>query len=52
MSDAHMERDERSSHTAIRGPRWSHLPTITAGLLGIAVLWSVQMSNGKQINIK
>ncbi|KAH7915904.1 major facilitator superfamily domain-containing protein [Hygrophoropsis aurantiaca] len=28
----------------ITGPRWAHLPTLTVGLLGVQVLWSVEMS--------
>jgi solute carrier family 45 protein 1/2/4 len=30
----------------IMGPRWAHLPTLTIGLLGCQVLWSVEMSYG------
>lgn len=30
----------------IMGPRWAHLPTLTVGLLGCQVLWSVEMSYG------
>ncbi|KAF7342237.1 hypothetical protein MVEN_01811700 [Mycena venus] len=28
----------------ILGPRWMHLPTLTIGLLGVQILWSVEMS--------
>ncbi|KAH6910824.1 sucrose transporter, partial [Coprinopsis sp. MPI-PUGE-AT-0042] len=28
----------------IVGPRWTHLPTLTVGLLGVQVFWSVEMS--------
>ncbi|KAJ7604826.1 major facilitator superfamily domain-containing protein [Mycena polygramma] len=28
----------------IRGPRWAHFPTLTIGLLGVQILWSVEMS--------
>ncbi|PPQ98305.1 hypothetical protein CVT26_013500 [Gymnopilus dilepis] len=28
----------------ILGPRWAHLPTITIGLLGVQIFWSVEMS--------
>ncbi|KAG2007431.1 sucrose transporter [Coprinopsis cinerea AmutBmut pab1-1] len=28
----------------IVGPRWAHLPTLTVGLLGVQVFWSVEMS--------
>ncbi|KAK7020000.1 major facilitator superfamily domain-containing protein [Favolaschia claudopus] len=30
--------------TRIRGPRWAHLPTLTIGLLGVQILWSVELS--------
>jgi len=30
----------------IRGPRWAHLPTVTIGLLGIQIFWSIEMSYG------
>jgi len=30
----------------IRGPRWAHLPTVTIGLLGVQIFWSVEMSYG------
>jgi solute carrier family 45, member 1/2/4 len=30
----------------ILGPKWIHLPTITVGLLGVQILWSVEMSYG------
>ncbi|KAL0946318.1 hypothetical protein HGRIS_012558 [Hohenbuehelia grisea] len=28
----------------ILGPRWAHLPAITAGFLGVQIFWSVEMS--------
>ena len=31
----------------IKGPRWLQLPMITIGLLGVQVLWSVEMSYGE-----
>jgi len=31
----------------IIGPKWSHLPTLTIGFLGIQIFWSVEMSYGK-----
>ncbi|KAF7342251.1 MFS general substrate transporter [Mycena venus] len=35
----------RWSGTArVLGPRWSHLPTLTIGLLGVQIFWSVEMS--------
>ena len=30
----------------ILGPRWAHLPTMTIGLLGVQIFWSVEMSYG------
>lgn len=30
----------------ILGPRWLRLPALTIGLLGVQVLWSVEMSYG------
>ena len=30
----------------ILGPKWAQLPTITIGMLGVSILWSVEMSYG------
>ena len=30
----------------ILGPKWAQLPTITIGMLGVQILWSVEMSYG------
>ena len=30
----------------ILGPKWLQLPALTVGLLGVQVLWSVEMSYG------
>jgi len=30
----------------ILGPRWAQFPTITIGLLGVQIFWSVEMSYG------
>ena len=30
----------------ILGPQWAHFPTITVGLLGVQIFWSVEMSYG------
>lgn len=30
----------------ILGPKWAHLPTITVGLLGVQIFWSIEMSYG------
>ena len=31
----------------ILGPSWTRLPTLTVGLLGVQILWSVEMSYGE-----
>jgi solute carrier family 45 protein 1/2/4 len=31
----------------ILGPRWAHLPAINAGMLGVQIFWSVEMSYGE-----
>ncbi|CAL1709454.1 unnamed protein product [Somion occarium] len=42
--------DHNASHLAgvsrILGPKWIQLPALTVGLLGVQVLWSVEMSYG------
>ncbi|KDQ54087.1 hypothetical protein JAAARDRAFT_410743 [Jaapia argillacea MUCL 33604] len=41
------EREDGSQLTGVSkilGPRWLQLPTLTIGLLGVQVLWSVEMS--------
>jgi solute carrier family 45 protein 1/2/4 len=30
----------------ILGPKWAQFPTITVGLLGVQILWSVEFSYG------
>ena len=35
----------------ILGPKWAQLPSITVGLLGVQILWSVEMSYGVCANI-
>ena len=30
----------------ILGPEWAQLPIITVGMLGVQILWSVEMSYG------
>lgn len=41
---------DNNSHLAgvakILGPRWLQLPTLTIGLLGVQVFWSIEMSYG------
>jgi len=34
----------------ILGPKWAHLPTITVGLLGVQIFWSVEMSYGEHFD--
>jgi len=36
-----------SGVSRILGPRWTHLPTLTIGLLGVQIFWSVEMSYGE-----
>ena len=33
----------------ILGPRWSQLPALTVGLIGVQVVWSVEMSYGERL---
>ena len=35
----------------ILGPKWLQLPALTVGLLGVQVLWSVEMSQGADFDI-
>ena len=35
----------------ILGPKWAQLPIITVGMLGVQILWSVEMSYGVCANI-
>lgn len=35
----------------ILGPRWLQLPALTIGLLGVQVLWSIEMSYGAPITL-
>ena len=43
------ERVQLVGISKILGPKWLQLPTITIGLLGVQVLWSVEMSYGEHI---
>ncbi|KAF9525301.1 major facilitator superfamily domain-containing protein [Crepidotus variabilis] len=44
-SEEGSSNSQRFKGTArILGPAWSHLPTITVGLLGVQIFWSVEMS--------
>ncbi|KAJ3761600.1 hypothetical protein EV360DRAFT_37460 [Lentinula raphanica] len=40
INDAH----RFSGVSYIRGPSWLHMPTLTIGLLGISIVWSVEMA--------
>lgn len=31
----------------VRGPRWARMPLLTAGMLGIQLVWSVEMGYGE-----
>ncbi|KAJ7604819.1 MFS general substrate transporter [Mycena polygramma] len=33
-----------TGHARVLGPRWTHLPVLTIGLLGVQIFWSVEMS--------
>ncbi|KAJ7732470.1 major facilitator superfamily domain-containing protein [Mycena maculata] len=44
LAESHARHDDTRSSSYIRGPRWTHLPTLTIGLLGVQILWSVEMS--------
>jgi len=46
---AEEEQDDQRQFKGIArilGPRWAHLPSITIGLLGVQIFWSVEMSYG------
>lgn len=30
----------------VRGPRWAQLPLLTIGMLGLQIVWSVEMAYG------
>ena len=46
MEDDREEEVRWSGVSRIVGPRWVQLPVLTVGLLGVQVLWSVEMSQG------
>lgn len=33
----------------VRGPRWARMPLLTAGMLGIQCVWSIEMGYGESI---
>jgi solute carrier family 45 protein 1/2/4 len=32
----------------VLGPPWARLPTLTIGLVGVQVMWSIEMAYGEQ----
>ncbi|KAF7335162.1 hypothetical protein MSAN_02349300 [Mycena sanguinolenta] len=44
LAESDMLRGSTVGSARILGPRWAHLPTLTVGLLGAQILWSVEMS--------
>ncbi|KAJ7468281.1 major facilitator superfamily domain-containing protein [Mycena galericulata] len=44
LAESHTRHDSKLGASRIRGPRWAHLPTLTIGLLGVQILWSVEIS--------
>ncbi|KAA1474484.1 MFS general substrate transporter [Dentipellis sp. KUC8613] len=48
LADAETANDDGDAHfegvARILGPRWSQLPVLTIGLVGVQVMWSVEMS--------
>ncbi|KAJ6617111.1 major facilitator superfamily domain-containing protein [Mycena sp. CBHHK59/15] len=38
------ESGPKHGGSRILGPKWAHLPTLTVGLLGVQIFWSVEMS--------
>ena len=43
---AHDDGSHFAGVSRILGPKWAQLPALTVGLLGVQVLWSVEMSYG------
>lgn len=44
--DPSHSRVKWSGQSKILGPAWARMPTLTVGLLGVSVLWSIEMSYG------
>ena len=44
--DGITERGQWAGVARVLGPPWARLPSLTVGLLGVQVLWSVEMSYG------
>lgn len=51
LDTEHGRRDDDESRwvgvSGVRGPKWARLPLITLGMLGIQILWSVEMGYGE-----
>lgn len=48
VADGDEDEDTQWAGVAkILGPKWLQLPLLTIGLLGVQILWSVEMSNGE-----
>ncbi|KAF8056981.1 major facilitator superfamily domain-containing protein [Lyophyllum atratum] len=41
--DASSRTQKFAGKASIAGPKWTHLPTLTIGLLGVQIFWSVEM---------
>ena len=42
-SDDHSHTQKFVGKAIIIGPKWTHMPTLTIGLLGVSIFWSVEM---------
>lgn len=52
QEDGHNDQHQKFRGVSkIIGPPWAHLPTITIGLLGVQIFWSVEMSYGERIHL-
>ena len=38
-----------AGQSRILGPKWAQLPALSVGLLGVQMLWSVEMSYGMEL---
>lgn len=46
VAETNDEAAQWAGTARILGPKWFQLPALTVGLLGVQVLWSVEMSQG------
>ncbi|KAJ6597805.1 major facilitator superfamily domain-containing protein [Mycena vulgaris] len=44
LAESHTRHASKTGASRIRGPRWAQLPTLTIGLFGVQILWSVEMT--------